>query len=119
MLDLGDLAQLEGDQRPGERGFERIPIFVERVRFEHAHDVVARELVTQVEHMRARRTVCQREVAHRFQIAALPEVEDHGDDLGGVRPTSASRSRRGDGAARVGKNDPLGHRYSPAYPRAA
>ena len=79
-----DLDQLARDQRPAERGGERIAVLVERAGLQRGQDVLARELLAHVEDVRADRAHRERALADVGQLAPLPEIERHRDHLGVV-----------------------------------
>ena len=79
-----DLDQPLGDERPGERGRQRIAILVQRAGLERRQDVVAGELLACIDHVRADGAERQRALADVRELAPLPEVERDGDDLGAV-----------------------------------
>ena len=79
-----DLDQPSGDERPGERGRQRIPVLVQRAGLERRDDVVADELFARVDHMRPDGPERQRALSDVRELAALPDVERDGDDLRAV-----------------------------------
>ena len=72
------------DQRPAERGRQRIAILVKRAGLQRRKDVLLRELVAHVEDVRADRADRKRALADVGQLASLPEIERHGDHLGAI-----------------------------------
>ncbi len=67
-----------------ERRGERISVLVNRARLQRGQDVVARELLARVDHVRADGADRKRPLAHVGQLLSLAEVERHGDDFGAV-----------------------------------
>ncbi len=106
------VAQLARDERPRERGFERIAILVQRVGSQGRQDIAARELLAQVQDVGARGAERQRAIADRFEIATLAEIQRDGDHLGAVRRLQPADPGRRVDAARVGEHDAC---HRPAY----
>ena len=72
-----------GDQRPPERGEQRVAAAVERVGLDRGQHVVARELLARVDHVAVERAQVQRlALDHVVVLAGLAEVDGEGDDLG-------------------------------------
>ena len=78
---LRDLDLALGDQRPRDRGAEKILTFIKRVGAEHREDEIAGELLAQIldedfldaEHLGF--------LARRFQLLALTQIGGEGDHL--------------------------------------
>ena len=76
-FDLRDVDEMLRDERPAERGGQRVAALVHRAGLQRRQDEVARELLAHVEHVRARRADRQRALPHVVQFLALPEVHRH------------------------------------------
>ena len=105
LLDLRNLDELSCDERAAERRAHRIAVLVDRVGFERREDVVARELLADVEHVRAHGAGRQRAVAHLLELRALPQVHRDRDDLGAVFLGEPRDGDRGVEAARIRQDD--------------
>ena len=71
------------DQRPAERGEERVAVAVVGVRLDRREDVLLRELVARVDHVRLDRAEPRRlALDHVVVLARLAEVDRQRDDLG-------------------------------------
>ena len=109
LLDLGDLDELLRDERAAERRRQRVAVLVERVGLQRRQDVVARELLAHVEHVRADGAGRQRAVADVLELLALSEVHRDGDDLGAVLLREPGDGDRRVEPAGVRQHDPFHH----------
>ena len=103
----GDLDELLRNQRACERGGERIAILVERVGLQRRNNVLARELVPAVEHVRSRRSERERALPQIGELAPLPQVHGDRDDLGAVSLREPRDRNRGVESAGVPEDDSL------------
>ncbi len=78
-----DLDELTRDQRPAQHAAERPAIIARRARAERRQQIVAREALAHVEHVRARRAGRQRAFADGVQFITLTEIERQRDDFDG------------------------------------
>src|SRR5205823_6442839 len=78
LLDRGNLDELPRNEWPAERGAHRIPIFVDRAGLEGSEDIVARELLADVEDMCAHGAGGEGSVAHVLELPSLPEIQRDG-----------------------------------------
>ena len=73
------------DQRPAERGEQRVAAAVERVGLDRRRDVLARELLARVDDVAVERAEPQRlALDHLVVLAGLAEVDGQADHLGVV-----------------------------------
>ena len=113
----GDLDELPRDQRTAQHPAERPAIIARRARAERRQQIVAREALAHVEHVRARRAGRQRAFADGVQFITLPEIERQRDDLDrAVRFAKQPIAQPGDrrhlgGAAGKSENDTSHIRY--------
>ena len=103
----GDLDQVLGDQRPGDRRAEQIEPFILRVGAEHREDEVAHELLAHVDDADVLDAEQLGLLARRLQLAALAEVGGEGDDLGAELGLQPFEDDRGVEPARIGEHDLL------------
>ncbi len=107
VLDPRDLDELLRDQGPAKRPRERMPILVDRVRLEGRQHVVAGELLFEIEHMRPERSGGQGTVAYFLELAALPQIHRHRNDLEVVVFPEPGDRDRGVEPSRIREDDPF------------
>ena len=107
LFDAGDLDQLPRNQRPAERRPHWIAVFVDRVGLERRQDVVARELLADVEHVGADGAAGERAIAHVLELLPLTEVQRDGHDLGAVFLGQPWNGDGGIEAAGIRQHDPV------------
>jgi hypothetical protein len=79
----GSLDQVLDDDRAGDGGHQRVVALVEAVGLERGHAVFVGELVGGVGHVGFDGAAAEGALADGFQgLAALSDVDRHGDDLG-------------------------------------
>ncbi len=101
----GDVNQVLGDQRAGDRGAEQVDTFVDRIGAEHREDEILDELLADVldvdfldaEHFGL--------LAGRLELFALAEVGGEGDDFRAEFGLQPLQDDRGVETARIGEND--------------
>ena len=106
-LAAGDLDEELGDQRPGQRGRQRIGALVQRVRLEVRPDEVADEPLLGVDDVGPRRAGADRPPLDALAERAAADVDRQGHDLAAVL---LAEPGDGDGRiepARVGEDDLL------------
>ena len=110
-LALGDLDEELGDERPGERGGQRIGALVERVGLEVRPDEVGHEALARVDDVGARRAGGHGPRLDALAQRAAAEVDREGHDLDPeLLPEPGDGDRRIE-SARIGEDD-LVHRVS-------
>src|SRR5699024_8647622 len=107
---LGGLHQVLDDERPRDRGHQRVLAHIHAVGLDGGRAVVVGELVAGVHDDRLDGAAVQGTLPDDVHVlAALSQVDGHGDDLGpGLLPDPAD----GDGGvetAGVGEDDAIGH----------
>ena len=70
-FEMRDLDEAARDQRPAERRRERIPVLVDGARLQRRQDELARELLADVQDVRAHRADRERALADVFELAPL------------------------------------------------
>ena len=78
---LGDLDEVLGDHRAGDRGAEQILALIERVGAEHREDEIAHEFLAHVDDADVLDAEHLGLLAGRLELLALAEVGREGDDL--------------------------------------
>ena len=109
-LALGDLDEELRDQRPGERGGQRVGALVERVGLEVRPDEVGHEALAGIDDVGARRAGRHRPLLDALAQRAAAEVDGERDDLGVVLLLEPGDGDRRIESARVGEDDLL-HEY--------
>src|SRR5581483_9464517 len=94
-----------GDERPRQRGGERIGVAVDGARLQRGEDEVAHEQVFGVHHVGRGGARAQRLLADRREVALVADVGGHGDNVHVVVLVQPGDGDRGVQAARVGKYD--------------
>lgn len=115
----GDVDQVLGDQRAGNRGAEQVDAFIDGIGAEHREDEIAHEFFAHVldedfldaQHFRL--------LAGRFKFFALAEIGGKGHDFRAQFRLKPLQDDRGVEAARIGENDflnvfPLAHNSLPS-----
>lgn len=104
--------QVLDDDRPGQRGDQRVLALVERVGLDRREAVLVGELVAGVRDLGLDGAAVQRALADRLQVlAALADVDGDGDDLGARLLGDPADADGGVQSARVGEYDALGHGF--------
>ena len=102
--------QVLDDQRPGERGDQRVAVHVERLGLQGGQAVVLGELVAGVGDDGLDRTAGERPLADLLEVfAALADVHRDGDDLRPGLLGDPADAHRGVQAPGVGQYDPVRH----------
>ena len=104
---LGDLDEVLGDHRAGDRGAEQVLALIERIGAEHREHEVAHELLAHIDDADVLDAEHLGLLARRLELLALPEVGGEGDDLGLVVLLQPLQHDRGVEAARIGEDDLL------------
>ena len=76
---LGDVDELTRNQRPAQHPAHRPAILARRAGAKRGQQIIAREALAHVEHVRARRASRQRAFADGVQFVTLPEIERQRD----------------------------------------
>ena len=106
--------QMLDDQRPAQRGDQRIAIHVEGIGLDGGQAVLVGELVAGVDHHRFDGTAVHGPLPDQLHIlAALSEVDSDRHHFFAGLPTDPADGHRGVQAAGVGQDDALGHEVSP------
>jgi hypothetical protein len=100
----GDLDLALGDQRPRDRGAEKVLALVERVGAEHGHDEVPHEFLAQVVHEDLLHAQHLRLLARGLQFLALTQVGGEGDDFAAIGRLQPFQDDRGVEAAGIGEH---------------
>ena len=106
-LDPRDLDQELGDQRPGERGGQRISALVQRIRLEVRPDEVADEPLAGIDDVGPRRAGADRPLFDALAEGAAADIDRQADDLAVVLLAQPGDGDRGVEAAGIGENDLL------------
>jgi hypothetical protein len=106
--------QVLDDDRPRERGDQRVLALVERVGLERREAVLVGELLPGIGDLGLDRSAVQRALTDGVQVlAALADVHRHGDHLGTGHLGDPADADGRVQAARVGEYDALSHVYLP------
>ena len=101
----GDFNLALGDQRPCDRGAEKIHAFIERVGAEHRKDIVAHEFLAEVFDEDFLDAKHFRLGARRLDLFALANIGGEGDDFGVVLVLQPAEDDRGVEPAGIGQHD--------------
>ena len=104
---LGDLDEVLGDHRAGDRGAEQVLALIERVGAEHREHEVAHELLAHIDDADVLDAEHLGLLARRLELLALAEVGGEGDDLGLIVLLQPLQHDRGVEAAGIGEDDLL------------
>ena len=104
---LGDLDEMLGDQRAGDRGAEQIDAFIDGIGAEHREDEIAHEFLAHVldedfldaEHLGL--------LARRLQLLALAEIGGEGHHLAAISGLQPLQDHRGVETAGIGEDHAL------------
>src|SRR6478752_296642 len=108
----GNRHQMPPDQRPRERGYQRVAAFVERARLQYRQHVVGGELLARVDHLDVAGAGGERAGGDRLGVDALADVDQQGDHVGVVLVGQPAQGDRCVEAAGIGKNDGVFHGVS-------
>jgi hypothetical protein len=118
-LDAGDLDELADDQGAAERIVQRRVAIAERVGRKRGEHISGREFLARVEHVGARGAGGQRTVANGVELAALAEIDGHGDHVRVIFVAQPRDRHRRVEISAVAEHDPLHVFSSPRTTRAA
>ena len=112
----GDLDQMLGDQRPGDRGAEQIGALIDGVGAEHREDEIADELLAHIHDADVLDAEHLGLLARRLQFAALAEIGGEGHDFRAEFGLQPFQDDGGVETAGIGEHDllhvfPLRHFY--------
>ena len=103
----GDVDQMLGDQRPGDRGAEQIGALIDGIGAEHRKHEVADEFLAHVDDADVLDAHHLGLAARRLEFAALAEIGGEGDDFGAEFGLQPFQDDRGVETARIGEHDLL------------
>ena len=107
----GDLDLALGDQRPRDRGAEKIGAFVKRIGAKHRKDEIADKLLAQIVDKDLADAEQLGLAARRLELLALAEIGGESDDLAAIGLLQPAQDDRGVEPARIGQHD-LFHRFA-------
>ena len=80
-VSCGDLDQVLGDHRPGDRGAEQVLALIERIGAEHREDEIAHEFLAHIDDADVLDAEHLGLLARRLELLALAEIGGEGHDL--------------------------------------
>jgi hypothetical protein len=105
----GDVDEQLRDQRPGERGRERIVVLIDGAGEQAGEGEVAQEGVLHVARDHLQRAGLQAALLDEAEVGLSADVDGEGDDLVALGVDQPADRDRGVEAAGVGEDDLLGH----------